>query len=81
MSKEITIIVAGKPTSGKTTIGQIIQEALTQKGIKVRLFDNEKFNTETLDKRTKAVAEKTSVTIRTVPVTRDLTRTDLTSNG
>lgn len=71
---EVTIIVAGKVGSGKTTVAQIIEQALKDKGVKkLRFYDNEKPHPESFPARVKTVAEKAEIVIKTVLTKRDLT--------
>lgn len=74
--KEVTVIVAGKTVSGKTTIAQIIEDALKAKGISVHLIDDEVPTRMNFEKRVEAISDKTQVLIKTARVARDLTLTN-----
>ena len=72
MANEITVVIASKAKHGKSTVAQIISRALHEKGIKVRLFDDNKPALDSIDERVAAVAKNTEVIIKTVAVSRSL---------
>lgn len=70
--REITVVIAGKTNVGKSTVAQIISDALKAYNIKHRLVDDDRFDPIYKEKAI-GVAEKSEVFIKTVRVSRDLT--------
>jgi adenylylsulfate kinase-like enzyme len=72
MKNNITIVIAGVPTSGKSTICHIIQKALNDKGIKNTSNDGLKvISTPDWLKQVSTVAKNTEVDIKIVQVARN----------
>jgi len=70
--KELTIVVSGKRASGKTTISRIIEQALTEKGFKVKLMDPEdSLVKKNLTEATEALKSKLDISILTLNLNRN----------
>lgn len=72
--KDVTIVVAGKSKTGKSSVANLIHDALKNRGAQVRLFDHVHDEYEALDE--KPALEKTdeqlNVLIKVVTTTRNL---------
>lgn len=68
--KEVTVVIAGRSGQGKSTVANIIKEALKAKGVAVRVFDNMNDVDDVLEEGTKSSG--TNVMIKTVTTSRNL---------
>lgn len=72
--KDVTVVIAGRNSQGKSSIAKILHDALIEKGVKVRLFDHVHDEYAALEEQPKLQAEDEdmNVLVKVVTTTRTL---------